>query len=212
MRLPLAALVLGLSTGAAGIATSPELLPKDARLGARLTAYGRSYRALSKEHYLATATVQSGVLRGASDALAQTMHGVPVDLHHVASIATLGTLVSGYGGALWLRHLEEWRGSDTSLGTVASKAATDFTHWAPVANSAYLLGVPLLTAAYAGGAIDLCAALSTWAAGFGSVMALEASIFGPYNLLAFRCVPASLRPQISTCLSVVFTVALSDLC
>ena len=44
--------------------------------------------------------------------------------------------------------------------------------------------------------------------GFLSVMLLEASIFMPYNLLAFNSIPAPLRPPCGSLLAAVFTIGL----
>ena len=45
-------------------------------------------------------------------------------------------------------------------------------------------------------------------AGLPSVMLLEASIFMPYNLLAFNSIPAPLRPPCGSLLAAVFTIGL----
>ena len=81
------------------------------------------------------------------------------------------------------------------------KTFTDYTCWAPLANSAYLLLVPLMTGH--GGLADATSALQQ---GFLSVMLLEASIFMPYNLLAFNSIPAPLRPPCGSVLSAIFTI------
>ena len=81
------------------------------------------------------------------------------------------------------------------------KTFTDYTCWAPLANSAYLFLVPLMTSH--GGLADATTALQQ---GFLSVMLLEASIFMPYNLLAFNSIPAPLRPPCGSVLSAIFTI------
>lgn len=171
-----------------------------ARLSTRRLA--RGYRRASEVHYLPMAATQSGLLRGAADAVGQviTHPGVPLDVSHAAVIATLGFLVSGYGGAVWLRHLESKLGSGTEPSDVLRKTATDYTCWAPFANSCYLFLVPLLT----GHGFET--ATYTLQTGFLSVMALEASIFMPYNLLAFNSIPAPLRPPCGSLLAALFTI------
>ena len=86
------------------------------------------------------------------------------------------------------------------------KAATDYSVWAPFANTCYLLGVPLLTGH------DVAAALQTLQAGFASVMLLELSIFAPYNIFAFRNISLNYRPAVSAALAFLFTVGLAGLC
>ena len=115
-------------------------------------------------------------------------------------MAGLGLLISGYGGAVWLRHLETKLGSGTAPADVLRKTLTDYTCWAPCANGLYLLLVPLLTGH------SLEASLTALQAGFVSVMLLEASLFMPYNLLAFNSIPAPLRPPAGALLSALFTI------
>ena len=62
--------------------------------------------------------------------------------------------------------------------------------------------MPLLT----GHGVD--ASLLSLHAGLPSVMLLEASIFMPYNLLAFNSIPAPLRPPCGSLLAAVFTIGL----
>ena len=153
--------------------------------------------------YLASACVVSCALRGASDFAGQHMFGDVVSIPHVGAMATMGLLFSGLIGASWLGHLERKLGSGSSLSDVALKSACDFFVYAPVANSAYLWCVPMLTAIYStslcGASCDLAASLTqsteTLQSGFASAMQLEASMFLPYNLLAFRIIPAEFRPQ-----------------
>ena len=60
--------------------------------------------------------------------------------------------------------------------------------------------VPLLTGH------SLEASLTALQTGFVSVMLLEASLFMPYNLLAFNSIPAPLRPPAGALLSALFTI------
>jgi hypothetical protein len=124
---------------------------------------------------------------------------------HIIAMALMGGIVSGYGGAKWLQVLEGRYGSGTSGDVVLRKTLTDYVCWAPFANSAYLIGLPLLT----GMGVD--AALETWHAGFVSVMLMELSIFMPYNVLAFNHIPHSFRPVSSAVLAAGFTIGLGML-
>jgi len=120
-------------------------------------------------------------------------------------MATVGGLVSGMGGALWLRVLEKHYGTSVAPDVVLRKTATDYLCWAPLANSAYLYGLPILTG---------CgheAALLSLQHGFVSVMAMEMAIFMPYNLIAFEHVPVAIRPLTSAALAALFTIGVGML-
>ena len=187
------------SGGNFGVVTAPAGTKNRAISPKRLAV---AYRRASEEYYLPMAAAQSGLLRGSADALGQfIVHPAAVDPLHVAAMGTLGFLVSGYGGAVWLRHLERKLGSGTAPSDVLRKTFTDYTCWAPCANSAYLFLVPLMT-----GHGDLADATSALQQGFLSVMLLEASIFMPYNLLAFNSIPAPLRPPSGSLLAAIFTI------
>ena len=60
-------------------------------------------------------------------------------------MALIGCAVSGFCGAAWLQHLEANLGSSTDTASVLRKTAADYLCWAPVANSAYLFFIPLLS-------------------------------------------------------------------
>jgi len=160
------------------------------------------YARVSRDHFLPLAAAQAGALRGASDLVGQGLQHAPADPTHAVAMAAIAAGVSGFGGAMWLRKLEGLYGTSTEPGVVARKTATDYVFWAPIANTAYLLGLPLLTGHGAE------AALSTWQAGFVSVMLLELSIFMPYNVFAFRMIPLEARPLVQTLLSAAFTIGL----
>ena len=174
------------------------------------------YSQFAEENYLAIACAGSGLLRASSDAFSQVMRGVPFDPAHAAAMGTMGILFSGLLGASWLRHLEGQLGSGTSPTDVVKKSAADFLCYAPCANSAYLFFVPLLTLLYSHGVGDWGSAAemaSTSAQqGFAAAMALELSLFAPYNLLSFRLIPAVYRPQTTAAACAGYTVALSALC
>lgn len=172
------------------------------------------YRRISESHYVAVAAVQSCVLRGGSDMAGQFLRGDGLDLAHCVAMATVGLLFSGVVGSTWLRSLDDLFGTCTSRKSVVQKTVADYVCYAPFANSAYLLFVPLLTAAFTHnlGADPLAPALHTWETSFASAMALEASMFAPYNLLQFRLIPAPLRPGAGAVMSASFTILLSAMC
>lgn len=170
----------------------------------KLSKASVAYGQLCQEHFLPMAALQSGVLRGGADVVGG------IGLHqggfeHALAMATLGAAVSGWGNALWLRVLEGRYGADTTPDVVLRKTATDYILWAPLANSAYLFGLPLLTGKGAE------AALASWQCGFASVMLLELAIFMPYNLIAFERLPLSLRPLTGAVLAALFTIGVGTL-
>lgn len=183
-------------------ARSPADVLHTRSAGERLAIAAKRYRVLSETHYLPMAATQSGLLRGAADGVGQALTHGSVDPVHVGIVATIGFIISGLGGAIWLRHLDSKLGSGTHNTLVLRKTLTDYTCWAPVANSCWLLLVPLLM----GSSVEEAA--TSLHAGFASVMMLEASIFMPYNLLAFSSIPASLRPPCEALLAAVFTIGL----
>jgi len=167
--------------------------------------------------YLARAAMFSCLLRGGSDLAANMMMRGDADFSHVAAMGTVGLVFSGFVGASWLASLERRLGSGTDHKDIVTKAAADYILYAPVANSVYLFLVPLLSAVFAHHAqVDLGAlalhSANTWKEGFGSAMQLEAELFVPYNLLAFRLVPPALRPQTQACMCTAFTFGMSGLC
>lgn len=178
------------------------------------------YAQLSAQYYLPIACVQSGCLRGSSDLVGQTLRGAAhLDFGHAAAMATVGILFSGLVGASWLRTLETTLGSGTQPRDVVTKAAADYCLYAPVANSAYLFFVPLLTALFSGtlSSVDVAhtctlGSCESWQHNFPAAMQLELAVFAPYNLLSFRLIPANYRPQATAAACAGFTVALSALC
>lgn len=167
--------------------------------------------------YLVRAAMFSCLLRGGSDLAANMMMKGDADFSHVAAMGTVGLVFSGLVGASWLASLEQRLGSGTNHKDIVSKAAADYILYAPVANSVYLFLVPLLSAVFAHHAqVDLGAlalhSANTWKEGFGSAMQLEAELFVPYNLVAFRLVPPALRPQTQACMCAAFTFGMSGLC
>ena len=182
---------------------APAAAPGFSAAEAVLTDLSGRYAQLAQDYFLPVAALQSGVLRGVADVVA---HRDSVDPAHTTAIFLLAFFVSGLGNAMWLRRLETMYGTGTEPATLARKTATDYSVWAPFANSAYLLGVPLLTGH------DVAAALSTLQSGFLSVMLMELCIFAPYNLFAFRSISLNLRPAVSAVLAFAFTIGLSSQC
>lgn len=205
MHLPGRLLCLLTLPSAMAISLAPA--PTTARVATatvKASKWGVAYSKLCTDHFLPMAAVQSGVLRGGADAVGQLMHP-GTGAEHVVAMALLGGVVSGYGNAVWLRALERVYGAGTGSATVLRKTATDFLCWAPLANSAYLYGLPLLTgkgAAAAGASLE---------GGFLQVMCLELCIFMPYNLVAFEHVPVSIRPLTSALLAALFTIGVGML-
>ena len=60
-----------------------------------LAALAESYSWLSKEHYLALAFTQAGVLASFADVSTQLMESGNLDLSHVAAMATVASTMSG---------------------------------------------------------------------------------------------------------------------
>jgi len=167
-------------------------------------------------NYLARSALCSCLLRGGSDILSQALGRGELDLTHAAAMGTVGLLFSGIIGAAWLALLESRLGSGTESRDIVRKAAVDYCFFAPLANSIYLLFVPMLCALSEPGTFDmtssLCHSASMWQANFGSAMQLEAEIFVPFNLVAFRLIPPPLRPQAQACMCCAYTLGLSSLC
>lgn len=166
-----------------------------------MRAFGQWYTKANHLSPVPVAAAQACVLCGASDVLAQTMHGVPVDVAHVAAMATIATLFSGALVTVWLRHLEQTLpGTDERV--VLLKTLADYICCAPIVNSAYIAFVPALTAAFSGASPETAVSLLDWTQeGFQQVMVLEACTFTPYNMLQFKLVQPDLRPLLCSCLS-----------
>ena len=129
------------------------------------------------------------------------------------AMATCAAIFSGGLNAVWLTLLEE-RIPGTNFGSVALKSASDFALAAPLVNSAYLCGVPFLTALYCGTAPDVAASIVAggWTPeAFTSAMLLNLCTFQPYNLLQFAVIPPRFRPLGGACVSATATVVLSGI-
>lgn len=126
---------------------APRLRPPSVPLTPLAGVLLDDYRAFVREHYVATAALQMGAVRGVADLVGQHMHGAQtIDLVHLAAMVVAGLTVSGAGGALWLRHLEGALGQTDGAPSVLRKSVLDYVCWAPVVNAANLCIVSLLTA------------------------------------------------------------------
>ena len=195
--------LVALAAPVRGIITFPTTPVRTTRMATvAATKLGHGYSQLCRDHFLPMAAVQSGLLRGGADAVSQSVqHSAGGE--HILVMVMLGALVSGAGNAQWLRVLEGWYGSEASRGTVLRKTCTDYLCWAPIANSAYLFFLPLLTGK------GMEAAFASVEGGFLSVMLMEMAIFMPYNLVAFEHIPVAVRPLTSAALAAVFTIGLT---
>lgn len=220
------ALTLGLLAPVAvvGLRATPTASPRRAPVGMVATplktfrSEGMQLRAQvyyqelldSSEHaYVLIAAAQSCVLGATADAASQNMLWHHVDYSHVGAMALLAACLSGGLNAVWLRHLEQ-RVPGQSSRAVLTKTAADYCIAGVIANSMYLIGIPLLTAAFAGDGIG--ALLDGWTPeNFRAVMLLEACTFAPYNLCAFRLVPPDMRPLAAAAVSATCTVVLSGI-
>ena len=127
-------------------------------------ALAEGYSALTKEHYLPMAFLQSGVLASCADTMTQTMQSGAVDLGHVAAMAFVASTCSGVWNAICLRQLES-AFPGTGGREVAFKTLIHAIIIASIINSAYLVGVPLLTRLAAEGSLAphaVPAWCSTW--------------------------------------------------
>lgn len=169
------------------------------------------YRSLAEEHTFLVSAAQAAVLRSCGDRLAQEIEiyrGVQEELSlvHTLAMGSIGALVSGGMCSLWLRHLERRLGGEKSPVAIVRKTVADFCCWAPLANSAYLFGVPFACGAGVDGA------LANLQHEFISCMTLELGMFMPYNLVAFSLIPLALRPAVAQLVALVFTVVLATKC
>ena len=189
-----------------------HLTTKTKQHSQQLAVTGSSYREWAKSNYLAAAACQAGVLRCSSNLVAQALMSSRGKQQSHAPVMTalsmglLGSAVSGAGGGAWSRFLEKRLGRSVGkgrAGDVARSAALSFCLWAPLANSLYLLGLPMLQGESCSSAWEcLCSR-------FTHVMLLELCLFVPYSALAFRIIPLELRPLASSLVGAIFTIGLS---
>jgi hypothetical protein len=152
---------------------------------------------------------QAGLLAGFSDTICQMNTFGAVDGSHVAAMMMCASVLSGGINALWLQQLER-RVPGGDATAVLQKTFADFAIAGTTVNSAFLVLVPLLTAALHGTPLDAQHQFDGWTVqNFCDVMKLEGSTFTPYNLLAFRVIPPPVRPLTAACVSAVQTIVLS---
>jgi len=236
--LRLVALLLGTSCcealRAVSIVPSPQSRPAVSLSGPAALSAG--YSRLTNEHYLAMAFAQAGVLASCADVATQYMESGSISLPHVAAMAAVASTMSGAANAMWLRQLEAAFPGKGGRA-VAVKTLIHAIIIASIINSAYLVGVPLLTRLLADGTLAVHA--PTWCASvpaslqrmgvleqwchptppglfsgwsvpeFITLTKLEVAMFIPYNLLAFRHVPPQVRPLTHAMISATFNVAVS---
>ena len=124
-------------------------------------------------------------------------------------MAISAALLSGTFNYIWLQQLEEAVPGTTDRA-VLTKTFLDYTIAGVLANSAYLVAVPALTALLGGASLADALAIHGWTPdGFRDVMLVELCTFMPYNLVAFRIVPPRLRPLCAATVSATCAIVLS---
>ena len=225
------------ASGAISATTQPVSSP--------LSKLSAAYSRAVTNHYLPMAFTQAAVLASGADVatqllehsstspklafmgtlaapmqdLLEKMHLVPpapdpVNLAHVFAMAAVASTMSGAMNAIWLRQLEQ-AFPGKAAKEVAAKTLIHAVILASIINSAYLVGVPLLThACEPGGALPPLSDPSAYFAGwtpdeFITLTKLEICMFIPYNTLAFKLVPPAVRPLTHAMVSATFNVAVS---
>ncbi len=217
-RLPAADFQLHVATTRRSKGASKKIVPdgKDlvkasSKSSNALTRFSEKYQQLQKDYYLQMAFLQAGVLASCADMATQTMEASAIDFGHVAAMATVASTMSGAANAIWLRQLEnKFPGTETK--EVVYKTLIHAVIIASIINSAYLAFVPLFTTYlyHDGGALDLSIILNGWSMDeFITLTKLEILMFIPYNTLAFKFVPPSVRPLTHAAISATFNVAVS---
>ena len=129
---------------AASVALTVPEVTKPNALGV-LKRLSTAYSRISSEYYLAVAYAQAACLASAADIGTQSLEGHPLQLAHVAAMALVAASMSGAANAIWLRQLEAAFPGKGTMPVVA-KTMIHAVILASIINSAYLVGVPLLTA------------------------------------------------------------------
>jgi hypothetical protein len=190
-------------------------LPKQS--GGPLKAFSEGYSRLTSEHYLLMAFLQAGFLASVADVTTQTLEGAsPLDMGHVAAMATVASTMSGVMNAVWLRQLEQ-AFPGTKTREVATKTLIHAILLASIINSAYLVGVPLFTEYTYNGSgglslppMDPSILSGGWTLDeFIILTKLEVMMFIPYNTLAFKFIPPQVRPLTHAAVSAIFNIAIS---
>ena len=192
------------------------LLGAEPALSALADASTSYYAALETSYYQTTA-MQAFLLVGTGDAISQA-----IEIHFAGKnslgdeegsqryepsrtlrMATLGLFIAGFGTAFWLQHLERALPGHASAERVLHKSCLDACLWAPLANTLYLVLVPLLEGKRPA---EVAAMLRER---FLPVMRTELSTFFPYNLLSFSLIDPLVRPFTTGFVSMCFAVYLS---
>lgn len=176
-----------------------------------LSTISSKYKQLTTDYYLPMAFLQAGVLASSADMATQTMeHTGPIDFTHVAAMAAVASTMSGAANAVWLKQLEsEFPG--TGVKEVATKTMIHAVIIASIINSAYLVFVPMFTEyGFSPAAFDLNVIMSNWSwEEFIILTKLEILMFIPYNTVAFKFIPPSIRPLTHATISATFNIAVS---
>jgi len=163
-----------------------------------LAAFSDGYMRLSRDHYLALAV--------------QNLENAALDPGHVLAMGTVAATMSGAANAVWLRQLER-AFPGTGAQAVAAKTIIHAFLVASIINSAYLIGVPLMTECIAQASLPPLtpdALLAGWTLDeFITLTKLEVCMFIPYNTVAFKFVPPRVRPLTHAMISAIFNVAVS---
>ncbi len=115
----------------------------------------------------------------------------------------LGLFIAGFGTSTWLQHLEGALPGHATVGRVLEKASLDACLWAPLANTAYLILVPLLEGK---SPAEVQTMLNQR---FIPVMQTELSTFFPYNLISFSLINPLYRPFTTGFVSMCFAIYMS---
>ena len=116
--------------------------------------------------------------------------------------------MSGGANAVWLRQLED-KFPGREKDAIFKKTMIHAVILASIINSAYLAGVPALTDIYSSG-LPITEGVEGWTVPeFITLTKLEVCMFIPYNTLAFKLVPPSVRPLTHAMVSATFNVAVS---
>lgn len=171
-----------------------------------LVQFSEGYQQLQKEYYLPMAFLQAGVLASTADIATQTMEASSVEIQHVLAMATVASTMSGAANAYWLQQLEQaFPGRETKA--VFAKTMIHAIIIASIINSAYLAFVPFLTSAWEGH--PSLTNIGWSMEEFITLTKLEILMFIPYNTLAFKFVPPSVRPLTHAAISATFNIAVS---
>jgi protein Mpv17 len=163
-------------------------------------------------NYLSTTAIQATLLVGTGDILAQAIEtdgfsrkggAEAYDAARTARMAMLGLIIAGFGTATWLRFLESQLPGHATWQRVVEKSTIDACIWAPIANTLYLVLVPLLEGKSPDEVGELLKEKIV------PVMKTELCTFFPYNLISFSLIPPLVRPFTTGFVSMCFAVYMS---